>query len=108
MVGFLNLRDVGASSPVEGGRGEDQDRRIDGQGDRERDIGVDGGEPDGLLFADPIKGVSSCLHNGGVQVEIMWHHRGTEDADSDEEFPGVGDHGWGGDESVEDCGDVRS
>ena len=32
----------------------------------------------------------------------MRHHRGPEDADGDEEFSRVGDHGWGGDESAEE------
>ena len=107
VVGFLDLRDVCASRAVKGRGGEDQDCGIDGQGDRERDVGIDGGEPDGFLFAYLIKGVSSRLHDGGVQVEIVRHHRGAKDADGDEEFSGVGDNGRGRDESFEYRRDVR-
>ena len=74
---------------VEGGRREDQDARVDEEGEEQAHRRIDRCIPD--RRAPLLRRVSdfSALHDGGVEVEVVGHDGRAEDADRDEEHLGV-------------------
>ena len=67
-----------------------QDRRVDQKREHQRHRAVDqrdvDGAPPGRLRAAILPG----LHQRGMQVEVMRHHGGADDADADIEHAGIG------------------
>ncbi len=104
--GVLDLRHVLMARPVERGRREDEDGGIDEEREHERDARIDGGEFDGLAFALGGLRELAGLHDGGVQVEIVRHDRGADDADADVEHGRVGDDMSSGDETEQDAAEA--
>ncbi|MNF63026.1 hypothetical protein D3C84_447160 [compost metagenome] len=66
---------------VKGRRREDQDRRVDHQRQCQRTDGVDACQFHRILFAGQVLADQPGLHNRGVQVQVMRHHRSPKDAD---------------------------
>src|SRR5690242_464204 len=63
--------------------GQHQNGGVDEEGDGERGRGVDGVETDGSPDRRYILLQLAALYQGGVQVKIMRHHGGADDADGD-------------------------
>ena len=80
--------------------GDDQNSGVHKQGDGERQRGVDVGHADGLALARRRALVLAALHNRGMQVEVVRHHRCAQDSDGDVEHLGVGDDRGRGNEEV--------
>ena len=82
-VGLLDLRDFGAPVRVEDGCGDDQDGGVDQQREHQSDRRIDGREGDRLPLAGRRRLEVTRLHDGGMQIKIMRHHRRAENADGD-------------------------
>ena len=89
LVGVLDGGDFEVAAAMEDGGGDDQDGRIDEEGEGEREGGIDVGHADGFALAFGRALVVAALHDGRVQVEIVGHDRGAEDADGDVEHSGL-------------------
>ena len=70
LVGVLDLGDVGAAGRVEGRGGQDQDRGVDEERERQRHGAVDGGEPDRLALAG-----SASARSAGVCTSAECRYR---------------------------------
>ena len=77
---------------MEGAGSHDHDRGVDEQGQAEGDVGVDRREADRLALAagDRASRRRACTSDG-VQVEVVRHHGGPDDADGQVEHGGIGD-----------------
>jgi len=80
--------------------GEDEDGCVDEEGEHEGGCGVDVGEADGFALALLGARVVARLDDGGVEIEVVRHDGGAEDADGDVEHLGVGKDGLRGDDEV--------
>ncbi len=78
--------------------GEDEDGGVDEEGDGEGDDGVDGIEADGAADGGLVFLEVAALDEGGVEVEIVGHDGGADDADGDVEHAGLAE--VGGDEGA--------
>ena len=65
------------------GSAENQNGGVDEQGEKEGDGGIDYGVTQGFAFFRPLSAEGTGLHDAGVQIEIVGHHGGAEDADGD-------------------------
>src|SRR5262245_12146954 len=74
---------------VEARRRQDQNGGIDEERKHQGDGGIDGGVLDGLAFRRQRFPVGPGLHDRRMQVEVVWHDRGTEDAHRQVEHFGV-------------------
>ena len=70
---------------VEHGRGQDENPGVDQERDRKGDDRVNGVELDRPLEACLIRLDLARLHQGGMQIEVVRHHGGADDADGDHE-----------------------
>ena len=89
-IGLLNFTDVGLAPGVEHRGGDDQDRRVDEQSQHQRDGAVGGGKPDRFAFALLGRFYLPRLHDRRVQIEIVRHHRRSENSDGDVEHLRIG------------------
>ena len=69
---------------------QDQNGRVDKQGEHKRAGGINGCEFDRLPF--PRRGLFKLprLHYRRMEIKIMRHHRGTQNADADVQHPLIG------------------
>ena len=70
---------------------DDQDRGVDEQRQHQRDGGVRRRPFDRVAAALVGARIGAGLHDRGVQIEVMRHHRRADDADRDVEHLGIGD-----------------
>lgn len=91
VIGVLDLDHIGVPGFVEGRGGEDQDRRIDQQRQGQRADGVDPGQLHRVLFAGEVFADQPGLYDRAVQVQVVRHHRGPEDADGQVQRRSVAD-----------------
>src|ERR1700719_480729 len=89
------------------GGGEHKDCGVDEKGEHERATRVDGCEFDRFAFAFGRLLESSRLYNRRVQVEIVRHHRRSNDADADIKHRLVGYNVRTGNKSKRNAGEVR-
>ena len=82
-VGVLNFRHVLMPGPMKHRRRQNQDRGIDEKREHQRAGRVDGREFDRLAFAFRRLLEFPRLHDRRMQIEIMRHDRGADDADAD-------------------------
>src|SRR5580693_6781023 len=69
-------------------RAEDEDGGVDEQGEAESHRGVENSVAHGLAAVADRGTESARLHDAGVEVKIVRHNRGAEDADGDvQHFP---------------------
>src|SRR5207247_2120995 len=68
-----------------------EDRRVDEQRERQRDRGVDERVLDRFALAGRRLFVAARLHDRGVQVQVVRHHRRAEDADRQVQLLTVGE-----------------
>ncbi len=99
LYAVLDLRHVVVAGAVEDGGRHHQDRPVDEQRAHQRHRRVEGGVADGLPPARAGLLVAARLHDGGVEVEVVRHHRRAEDADGDVEHLRVGGELGRGDEA---------
>ena len=85
LVGVADLGDVLVAGAVERRRRHHEDRGVDEEREHQRDGGIDRREADRLAPALQRVAVLARLHDRGVQVEVVRHHRRAEDADRDVE-----------------------
>ena len=104
---LADLGHRGVARRMEGGGREDQDRGVDQQREHQRDGRVDGGELQRFALFRQRFAIGSRLHDARVQVEIMRHHRGAEDAERQVEHFGVGDDLGGRREPADHLAPVR-
>src|SRR5690349_14900280 len=71
------------AGPMENGRSQNQDRRINKESEHERAGRVDTGVFDGFAFALRSLLELARLHDRRVEVKIVRHHRRSNDADAD-------------------------
>ena len=90
-IRLADLGDVGMAARVEGRGRDDQDRGVDEQRQHQRDGRVRRRPFDRVAPAFVVALVGAGLHDRGVQIEIMRHHRGADDADGDVEHLRIGD-----------------
>ena len=74
-----------------GGR-HHQDRRIHKQSHRQRQRRIDVGHLDRFALPFGRALVAAALHDRGMQVQVVRHHRGAQHADGDEEHLGFSDN----------------
>ncbi len=91
---------------MEGGRGDDEDGGVDEEREGERDGGVGEGEAHRLAPPLRVLVVLPRLHDGGVEVEVVRHHRRAEDAHRDVEHLRVLDDPAARQEAARDPRDV--
>jgi hypothetical protein len=89
-VRVLDFRDA-VRGAVEGRGGDDQDGGVDEKREHERHGRVNGRELDGLAFALGRRLILARLHDGRMEVEIVRHHRGAEDAHGDKKHRRIRD-----------------
>src|SRR6266568_6441718 len=65
LIGILNFRHVILAARVKGGGGDDENGRVDEEGESQRERGVERGELDRLGFAFGVLLVFARLHDGG-------------------------------------------
>ena len=106
-MGVLNLGDVGVAAGVKRRRRHDQDGRIDEKRKAEGDRGVEKRKAYRLALAFRRFLVLSRLHDGRVQIQVVRHHGGPENADRDVEHLRVGEDLRGRDESPRHGAHVR-
>jgi hypothetical protein len=70
---------------MEGRGGEHQDRAVDEQREQQRRGAVEGRETDGFALAVVGAGKLAGLNDRAVQIEVVRHHRRTDDPDRDVE-----------------------
>jgi hypothetical protein len=63
---------------VEGRGGEDEDRGVDQQREHQRHGGIDGREFQRLALFRQRVAIGAGLHDAGMQIEIVRHHRRAE------------------------------
>src|SRR6516164_1374642 len=68
---------------VKGGCTENENGGVDEEGKEQRHGRIDYGVFDGFTTTDIVLPKGAGLHNARVQVEIVRHHRGADDANSD-------------------------
>ena len=88
---LAQLDDVGLAGLIEGGRRQDQNRGVDQQRKHQRDSGIEGGVSHRLALLRRGVAVGARLHDGRVQVEVVRHHRGADDAHGQVEHVRVGE-----------------
>ena len=91
VVGILDLHHISVAGVMECGRCQHQDRGVDQQRQGQGADGVDARQLDGVLFAGQVLADHAGLHNRGVQVEVMGHHRRAKDADGQVQRRGIAD-----------------
>ena len=80
-MGLIEFGDIGLADPMKRRGRQDQDGGVDGQRETQRDRGVDGRERDRLaLFLDALA-IIAGLHQPRMQIEIMRHDGGPENAE---------------------------
>ena len=82
---------ISATSWLEGDGRDDEDGGVDEQRQHQRDGGIERRPFDGVALAGFGARIGAGLHDGGVQVEIVRHDRGADDADGDIKHGRVGD-----------------
>ncbi len=70
---------------MEGGGAKDEDGGVDEEREAEGQGGIEDGVADGFAAIASGGAEGAGLHDAGVQIEIVRHHRGAEDADGDVE-----------------------
>ncbi len=83
MIGVLNLYHVGVAGLVKRCGGEDQNRCVDQQRQAQRTDGVQPRITNGAGLAGDIRAVDPGLHHRRVQIQVMRHDGGTQNADGD-------------------------
>src|SRR6476620_6790080 len=80
--------------PMESGRGKNQDRGVNEQCEHERRARIDSCKLNG--FAPAIRCLLEFprLHNGRVQIQVVRHHGGPKDTDTDIKHSLVCDDMW--------------
>jgi hypothetical protein len=91
VVGVLDFHHVGMPGLVESSGGQYQDRGVDQQGQGQGADGVDTRQFDRVLFAGQVFADQAGLHHRAVQIEVMGHHRGTQDTDGQVQRCGIAD-----------------
>ena len=84
-ISALNIGHIAMARIVESGGGEDEDGGIDEGGPQERERRIERAVADGFPLARAGRLDPARLHDGGMEVEIMGHDRGTDDANADVE-----------------------
>ena len=79
-VGVAKLVDAGTPGRVERRGGEDEDRGVDGEREHQRHGRVDAWRISSLRASRAAGAIVARLHDAGVEVEIVRHHRGADDA----------------------------
>jgi len=91
---------------MEGGRRDDQDRRIDEQREAQGEGRID----ERVLDRHPLPRrcllVRPGLYHRRMQVQVVRHHRRAEDPDRDVQLIGVGQDGGAGHEAARDRAQV--
>ena len=95
------------AAAIERRRRNNQNRGIDEEREHERERRVDRRELDRFPFAAWIEFVVARLHDRGMQIEIVWHHRRAEDADRYIEHLGIDQDLWRWEKAFGDSNDVR-
>src|SRR5271170_3820773 len=86
-------------------RGENENGRVDEEGDGESDDGIDGVEADGAADGRFVLLQLAALDEGGVQIEIVRHHGGADDTDRDIQHSNVAEmRGDEGSSHLEEAG----
>ena len=75
---------------MEGRRAQDENGRVDEERTQQRHRGVDRGEADRAPLARVAALVGPRLHHARVQVQVVRHHRGAQDADGDVQHARIG------------------
>src|SRR5215211_8987105 len=81
----------------------DENRRVDEQREHERKCGVDCRKFDRLPPAARRLLELACLHNGGVQIQIMRHYRRPQNANADVQHSLICDDSRARDESAKNA-----
>jgi hypothetical protein len=100
---FVGLGDIGdfvEAAGVERGGAEDKDGGVDEQREKQGDSGIEDGVTQGFALFGFLMAEGAGLHDAGVQIEIVGHHRGAEDTDGDIEHFLVAQNFGAGDESA--------
>ena len=87
-------------------RGHHENRRVDEERRHQRDRGIDRRVADRFGLARRRVGVLPRLHDRGVQIEVVRHHRGAEDADGDVQHLRVAQDAAARDEAGGDRGEI--
>lgn len=75
---------------MEGSRGHDEDGGVDEECETQRGGGVDGAVEDGVAHLGGVVAVQFAGEDdGGVEEEVVRHHRRADDADGDEQHVAV-------------------
>ena len=85
---FVSLGDVGDfahTAGVKRGGAKNEDCGVDEKRKKESDGGIDDGVAQGVALFLFLLAEGAGLHDAGVQIEIVGHHGGAKDADSDVE-----------------------
>ena len=89
--GAAEILHAGVAMGMENAAGHDQDGGIDQKGEDQRGTAIDQRQKDRI----PLGGVTAAdlarLHQCRMQIEIMRHHRGADDADADIQHARIGD-----------------
>src|ERR1700682_1515240 len=80
-MGLIEFGDVGSACPMKRRRRQDEDRGIDGQSETKREGGIDGSKFDRLTLLVRFLAITAGLHQARMQVKIMRHHGGAENAE---------------------------
>src|SRR4029077_12716281 len=92
---LVELRHIGFSHFIESCGGEDQDRGVDGQCKHQCDRGINRCELNGFTPIFDAVAETPRLHHARMQIEIVRHHRGADDANREIEHVRV-THDLGG------------
>src|SRR5271169_2807556 len=68
---------------VERGGGEDEDGGVDKERDAQGEVGINVGEAKGFALVAKSGAEGTGLHDAGVQIKIVRHDGGAENADGD-------------------------
>src|SRR5579885_1234812 len=84
-MNFAELGHIGLAGLIEGGGGENEDRRVDQEREHECNGRVERGEPDCLALFGKRFAVIARLHDTGMQIKVMWHDGRAENAEREVE-----------------------
>ena len=102
---FVGLGDVGdfaEAASVECGGAENEDGGVDEERKKEGDGGIDYGVTKGFAFFRFLLAEGAGLHDAGMEIQVVRHHSGAENADGDvqhflvAQYFSVGDEASGG------------
>ncbi len=85
LIRVADLGDVLVAGAVKRRGGHHQDGGVDEEGEHQRDGRIDRCEVDRLALVRDRVAVLARLHDRGMQIQIVRHHRRAEDADRDVE-----------------------